>query len=289
VEAPFAGCRDDALLLLSDDGPEAVRFDEMAALWARERHAGRGARTGAIIGAAGGGALFFLLGMIVEAVGESEEDVDILPLTLAGVGLGAGAGALSGAIVGSAIPRWCLLRARAGAPAEATRRTDAHPTHPAHDWGRIGSLGLAMGLGWAEGAEADAAGAAWSLTLTADYPGGLSFGPEFGLVDAGPQDVGYDGPPASTYQVADRVWHLGILVRYAVRVGAIRPYAVVGLAGYNWEDSFLGASIGSGVALPLRERRLTARVEYRRHDNIQNLVLTDPGFGALTAGINYGW
>ena len=287
VEAPFAGCRDDVLLLMTDSGLRTVRYEEIATLQARERHGGQGARTGAIIGAVGGGAFFFILGQIAQAVGEGENDnVNILAIILVGAGLGAGAGALSGAIVGSAVPRWHLLHARTDAPPAVSREVAGRP---AGERGRVGAITATAGLGWAEGAEMNAAGLAFAMNLTANYPSGLSFGFEFGRMDAGPQPADRSGPSDPTYAVADRVWHLGGLLRYAVTVGPVRPYAVVGLAGYKWEDSFVGASFGGGVALPLRERRLTARVEYRRHDNFQNLVGSDPGFGSLTAGVEYGW
>ncbi len=303
IEAPFAGCDDGGLLLLADGVERAMPFAEVAGIWKRDRDTARGAGVGGAVGAIGGGISGLLLGLLLDALGESGEEINVAETALAGAGIGAAGGAVTGAIVGAAIPRWRLVHARHGVPTRAPSGDPSAGTRAGapeagavsegtadlrSQAGRIGSIALALGPGWGEGSRD--AGFAGTLTLAADFASGVSIGLESGTVDAGPQKRPEGPVPLDVgYATDSQVKFGGALVRYTIRVGSIQPYVVGGLAGYSWEDGFVGASLGAGLGLPLSRRPVAARLEYRRHDNIQNLVGVDPGFSTLTVGIGYFW
>lgn len=300
-EASFSGCRGDTLLLLATDGLRAIPLAAATGLWVRERGTKSGFKTGRIIGAVAGGLFGTLLAMMVEGedadIGAGQETVIVGLSVLAGYLTVGGAGA----ILGTAFEDWreVPLGGNPSSPADAV--VDAERTRTANstfvvvpvmpdsgqELGRIGSIEITTGGAWVAGRSLDTAGVELGAALTGDYPSGFGFGGEISWQRPGDQPRSY--PYSDGYRTQDSAWHLGLIARYERRRGPVRPFVTAGIGFYDWDDGFLGGSLGAGVAIPLHVPHSVIRVEYRRHDNLQNLVDSDPGFHAVTLGLARSW
>lgn len=98
----FTGLQGDTLHLLPERGSSRVALDAVEQLWVR----GTAAKTGALIGAIGGGVLsgaFFA--WFTSALCETES-CETLEAGIVGGLLGAGVGALGGAVLGTFVDKW---------------------------------------------------------------------------------------------------------------------------------------------------------------------------------------
>lgn len=267
-------------LVLQDGGAADCAGDDAAALWVRERRTAGGLKHGALIGGIAGG-----VGAIGLIALFSAMDDDGLgggaagAVLLMGLGGGAGIGALVGGVAGSSLPAWDLLWARPGwsAPPDPSRagpelRTGGAElllgTASARDWPERN--GLAYGLRWRS-----ALSPRWSAALEVarfraepahEYPMDLSLHREY----------------------SDDCRHAGALLQYGLTTGGLRPYLVGGLGAYWWEEDYLGYDWGCGLEGDFG-RRTVGRLEFRRHDNLQRLVETDPGLVSVQIGVGRSW
>jgi opacity protein-like surface antigen len=281
VEGRAAGWDGLRLHVLDEDTAAGYAAVDVQALWVRNRHTGGGAKAGGLIGASGGAAFFTLLALILDSM--DDDGVFVPGAALAGGLLGGGGGALIGAIVGSAFPDWELLYGDGTLGDEPTRFETGRADR------RLGGLAAGGGLAWTAGQDDPGLSCRFGLTTRAFDRFELELlGATHRLGPARRQSVEPAGLPAPTPPGVTTVWQAGAELRLPFTHGPVRPYAAAGLAGYGWQETFLGLSWGGGLAVDLSDR-LSGRLDYRHHDSIQNLTETDPEFESLTASLVLAW
>lgn len=302
LEARFAGCHGDTLRLIAPAGLRAIPLAAVTRLWVRERHTATGFYLGGILGTVVGGLLGAAMAGLVDDLGgdvDGGEKAAVISVSAVAGGLVFGG---AGAIIGTAFIGWREIPLQGGfvrpespggepppdprssVPAFAVPPVALHSYPPDEP---VGSLGIRVGSAWGTDHGFSAAGIALGAVLLAEFPGGFGFGGELSWQEPGAQPRPAD--EADGYPVRDRAWLLGLLVRYGRRCGPVRPYLTAGSGHYQWDDGFLGGSLGAGVAIPLHVPHAAISVEYRYHDNLQNLVGVDPGFHTVTLGLTRSW
>lgn len=281
VEGGVAGWDGFHLAVVEDGRVESFAAVDVAALWVRHRHTGSGAKVGAAIGGGGGAGLFTLMALVLNSM--DDDSVSVPGALLVGGLLGAGAGALVGATVGSSFPDWELLYGVGTDQSERPSRAG-----PAADR-RSGGLDVGLGIAWTDGQ--DDPGLSYRLGLTTSALRRFELELLLASHRLGPARQQNDPPdwlPAPEPRGVTSVWQAGAELRLPLVSGPVRPYPALGLAGYGWQDTFLGLSWGGGLDVDF-SGRWTGRLDYRHHSSIQNLTETDPEFETLTAGLTLAW
>ncbi|MBK6901184.1 MAG: hypothetical protein IPH09_18615 [bacterium] len=287
LEGRVAGWDGARLRLVRQDGGAAdCEGSDAAALWVRERHTAGGLKHGALIGGLAGG-----VGAIGLIALFSAMDDDGLSggaagaVLLMGLGGGAGLGALVGGITGSSLPAWDLRWARPGwsAPPDWSASPDPPRAGPELRTGGLELLlGAASARDWPQ-QDGLAYGLRWRSALSPRWSAALEV-------------ARFRAEPAYEYPVdqsqhredADDCRHAGALLQYGLATGDLRPYLLGGLGAYWWEESYLGYEWGCGLEGDIG-RRAVGRLEFRRHDNLQRLMETDPGLVTIQIGVGRSW
>jgi hypothetical protein len=265
---------------------------------------GRATKTGAIIGGIVVGVSSALLGAAAGAFCESDcGDFDVYRYGAIGFATGAGMGALTGGIVGAAFPKWHRLDL-GGSPATKMGGGVAP--------GRVGAFSFQGGRALGRDRNSGSGGFGGRLGLSAQLPGGLAPGLEFGRFGLGRGSV--PSPRGRALNFTESVSHFGLSLTKTRDRGRLRPYGLASVGHYSWRGfnsfaldpdfqfvdskihrSFFGASVGGGARWRAR-RNLSLEMEGRWHTSLGRVAhptLDGPAqhwnMVSLTAGAKLLW
>ena len=207
--------------------------------------------------------------------------------------LGAASGGAVGALVGSAFPRWHLRWGIGiGSRDLPVVQRFGEPAFPAarRPLGRASfGIGLLDPINQKPGRGLMVAGA-----LTSSLGPRLRHGLDLSLVEeveAQPSRYMANDPGQYATRGAS-IWSAGWRLEWSfAQPHSISwdPYLVVGAGAYGWVETYLGANYGLGLSWREKSGSTGAFLEIRRHDNIQRLMETDPGFVTGVVGVSSSW
>ena len=283
TEGRVAGWDGAVLRLMTEDGgTEACAEVDMISLWKRESHAKGGAKVGAVTGGIAGCLGAAAIAALATALAESGDDGDdvVVPLLATGTLAGAGLGALLGGAAGSALPDWKLLWTRPGIPAAAR---SAAIQRRLRSGGLEVLFGSASARRWPQDDGLAFAGR-WRAKLSPRLWTALEVARhDVNAYEPVSMDLGGSTPGGDI-----ACWQAGMLLQANLALGKVRPYVVGGLGGYWWRENFLGGSWGGGLEAAI-DPRTVARLEYRRHGNLQRLAEADPTLESVMVGMAMTW
>ncbi|HEY8150258.1 MAG TPA: hypothetical protein VIK51_15230 [Vicinamibacteria bacterium] len=224
---------------------------------------GRGTKTGAIIGGIVVGVSSALLGAAAGAFCESDcGDFDVYQYGAIGFATGAGMGALTGGIVGAAFPKWHRL-VLGGSPA-AKMGGGVAP-------GRVGAFSIQGGRALGRDRNSGSGGFGGRLGLSAQLPGGLAPGLEFGRFGLGRGSV--PSPRGRALNFTESVSHFGLSLTKTRDRGRLRPYGLAASATTPGAASTRWRSIPtSSSSIPRSTARSSARASVAAPDGGRDAI-----------------
>jgi hypothetical protein len=270
--------------------PKEILASDVRSLWVR----GRATKSGAIVGAVIGGVVTgALLAVFAQGVCDAADcGGRWVGGGAIGLALGGAGGAATGALIGSASPRWRVAYS-GGLPGEpgAPHLSFASMGVVAPRTGQIGSASLHLGASKALDALGPRGAADWQLRFTSE---GRTISPsiEVGQSSLGGRDVLSSRGQRLHYE--ETLLHFGPSVNVWLAQGGVRPYALGSLGYYRWKAldpqvldgrtgitqpasfrDFLGGSVGAGVRVQAT-RALSLGIESRWHTNVSNVPAMTP-------------
>ncbi|MBN1208769.1 MAG: hypothetical protein JXB05_28160 [Myxococcaceae bacterium] len=272
-------------LQVDDERVETLLLADVQRLSVKKRAVLPGLVIGTGAGAMGTALFAAFLCAVVEDAGSS------LSCGLVGALIGSVPGAVAGALVGLAVPRWSTVYRRAEPDDPPAQVEEARPPpSSAERWffhpGAVGELGLRVGYARRLGGVDPQGGQGARLHLLALLGPYLALGPELALyARAGSETLIIPG--GGVFSQEEPLFQLGAVTRVGVELGRVRPAALLGLAWYLGQFSYIGYSVGAEVELRLVEW-LPLAVDVRYHDNVQNLSV-DPRHLTVGLGSRLSW
>jgi len=269
-------------------------------VWVR----GRAVKSIATIGGIVIGVPSALLGAALGAYCESDCDSGaVYQYAAVGFAFGTAMGALAGGVLGAAFPKWHSLDLGRIPSPKADRGLIP---------GRVGAFSFQGGPALGRDRNSGSGGFGGRLGLSAQLPGGLAPGVEFGRFGLGRGTV--TSPLDRALHFNESVTHFGFSLTKARDRGRVRPYALATVGRYSWRGfdsfsldprydftnseihrSFLGASLGGGAHWRVRPN-FSLETEGRWHTSLHQVA--HPTFEgpaqhwnmvSLTAGVKLLW
>jgi hypothetical protein len=290
IEGRYTDVTLNTLRLMQDEVLIDVSLDSVSDIWAMER----GIRKGTTIGAISGGimgAIFLGLPFYNASVVEIKPDSNVLFLrliqcTLLGGAIGAGGGALVGAGIDAVTPEWRLIYTSKTVPLDSTALTAGKGISRKAK----GSTGLGIGYsrciasGSVSGSIASRANFWWDIHRC------VSFGPEITYYHClSFRTRRSHEKTQEEYGRSSAAWQVGAATKLVIIHRTVSPFIVGGLSFYSWNQAFLGASAGVGVKIAPGASPYEFYIDYRYHDNIQNLSEHSPPFITIMCGMMLKW
>jgi hypothetical protein len=297
-EGLYVGITDGSVVL--DEPLARIPGASVRQVWIR----GRATRSGALIG----GLLLGLAAAGLSAFGagfgcEVNCEGVVYSASALGFGVGGGLGALTGGVMAAAFPKWHRLDLRPSPAPKPVRGITP---------GRVGSFSFQGGPALGRDRNSGSGGLGGRLSLSAQLPGGLAPGVEFGRFGLGRGTVISSRGRALDFD--ESVTHVGLSLTKTRDRGRLRPYALASVGHYSWHGfdsfalnpdldfvnseihrSFFGASLGAGTHWKAR-RNLSLEAEGRWHTSLHDVAR--PTFEgpaqrwnmvSLTAGVKFLW
>lgn len=288
LEGRYAGVSEDRLVMHGEAGLEQFAVTEIVALWEKGRATGKGAAVGAWTA----GLAFAVYGGLLEMAFANDTSFPLGGIVVGG-SLGAVSGGVTGGLVGAAIPKWhqrwgMTFDRRDLPPAQKLGEPPVEPGDP--------SLGLAsFGFGMVDpDSDDDERGILVSGALTSSLGSRFRHGLDLSLAEnigARPAAT-YPDPPPFVRGQGETMWSAGWRLEWMMarpHASAWDPYLVVGAGAYGWVETYLGVNYGLGLTWRDPGGSSGVFLEIRRHDNIQNLMETDPAYVTGVLGVSSSW
>jgi hypothetical protein len=298
LEGRYVATTDGNVVL--DEPATRIPAASIRKVWIR----GRAVRTGATIGGLVVGVSGAVLGVFAAGFCESNcGDSLAYEAGLYGFGVGAAMGALTGGVVAAAFPKWHRLD---------PGRASAAKTHRGVIPGHVGAFSFQGGGAMGRDRNSGSGGFGGRLGLSAQLPGGIAPGVEYGRFGLGSGSV--PSPRGRAINFNESVTHFGFTLTKTRDHGRLRPYGLASVGHYSWRGfnsfalnpdfeivhseihrSFYGASLGGGARWRV-QRNLSLESEGRWHTSFRPAA--QPTFEgpaqhwnmvSLTAGAKFLW